>query len=211
MFPRTAVGAQEWTARRNRCYRASRSICPGCGYLPAAVPRLSSIPRNVSPGSDFGRRFQPRNTQWCRSHRPSVAKSDDGSSGTSAIDHAMLRRRSPQPAVRPSALEWKQALETARDSLRDCQANAQHSYDRSLPNCPWCARLDATGVDLFLCPRIRQLPANSRRRGNRHSPHCHPLYNSRSYAAVDVFVNSHPPHQLDTRPRTEMMNSEAHP
>jgi len=59
------------------------------------------------------------------------------------------------PAARPSALEWKQALEAAMDCLRDCQANAQHYYDRSMPNCPWCARLKATGVDLFPMPAER--------------------------------------------------------
>ncbi|MGO8674056.1 MAG: hypothetical protein ACLQVD_22185 [Capsulimonadaceae bacterium] len=110
------------------------------------------------------------------------------------------------PAVRPSALEWKQALEAARDSLRECQANPQHYYDRSLSNCPWCARLEATGVDLFPLPAQRPAarevgePSKGRLSGTA-------LLWATVILALLVMLSLIPTHHhpSNRRPRTEMM------
>ena len=46
------------------------------------------------------------------------------------------------PAVRPSADEWKTALEAAAADLATCGVNPQHRYSAHLgTDCPWCARI----------------------------------------------------------------------
>ncbi len=44
------------------------------------------------------------------------------------------------PAKRPSAREWQQALHTLGAALSTCKANAQHQYANHLNRCPWCER-----------------------------------------------------------------------
>ncbi len=44
------------------------------------------------------------------------------------------------PAKRPSAREWQQALHTLGSALSTCKANPQHQYANHLSRCPWCER-----------------------------------------------------------------------
>lgn len=42
------------------------------------------------------------------------------------------------PAARPAALEWQQALTSLDAHLRGCSANKAHVYGDHLRSCPWC-------------------------------------------------------------------------
>jgi DNA-binding helix-hairpin-helix protein with protein kinase domain len=53
------------------------------------------------------------------------------------------------PAARPTAQEWLQALDTERARVRVCAARPLHSYGSHLDTCPWCDRIATTGRDLF--------------------------------------------------------------
>jgi WD40 repeat protein len=44
------------------------------------------------------------------------------------------------PAARPDALAWQNALEEAEASLVTCTVNAQHRYGQHSSSCPWCER-----------------------------------------------------------------------
>ncbi|HEX2205063.1 MAG TPA: TonB family protein [Longimicrobium sp.] len=44
------------------------------------------------------------------------------------------------PAARPSAAEWRAALEEAEDALAVCDLNPQHRFGAHAGACPWCAR-----------------------------------------------------------------------
>jgi hypothetical protein len=44
------------------------------------------------------------------------------------------------PAARPSAAEWRDALTVAEGALRTCDANPQHRFAAHVPFCPWCHR-----------------------------------------------------------------------
>ncbi|HEV7587931.1 MAG TPA: hypothetical protein VGO40_07340 [Longimicrobium sp.] len=44
------------------------------------------------------------------------------------------------PASRPSAAEWRDALAQAEGALRACDANPQHRFAAHVPFCPWCHR-----------------------------------------------------------------------
>ena len=44
------------------------------------------------------------------------------------------------PAKRPSAREWQQALHTLGSALSTCKVNPQHQYANHLSRCPWCER-----------------------------------------------------------------------
>jgi WD40 repeat protein len=44
------------------------------------------------------------------------------------------------PAARPSAHEWQDALKEAEETLRPCVVNGQHLFGQHLPTCPWCKR-----------------------------------------------------------------------
>ncbi len=43
-----------------------------------------------------------------------------------------------EPDLRPSAAEWRNALEEAELQLTTCLHNDQHVYHRQLDHCPWC-------------------------------------------------------------------------
>lgn len=53
------------------------------------------------------------------------------------------------PAARPKAQDWLQALDQERARVRVCTASPRHTYGSHLPGCPWCARTAVTGHDLF--------------------------------------------------------------
>jgi len=44
------------------------------------------------------------------------------------------------PAARPSAAEWREALVAAEAALRTCEQNPQHRFAAHVPFCPWCHR-----------------------------------------------------------------------
>jgi TonB family protein len=44
------------------------------------------------------------------------------------------------PAARPDAAAWRDALEAAEAALAVCAKNPQHRYGEHLEECPWCAR-----------------------------------------------------------------------
>jgi TonB family protein len=44
------------------------------------------------------------------------------------------------PAARPTAAEWRDALREAEAGLRRCDLNPQHRFGGHLGDCPWCAR-----------------------------------------------------------------------
>jgi WD40 repeat protein len=57
------------------------------------------------------------------------------------------------PAARPSAQMWQEALKEAEDTLRTCAANPQHRYGHHLQACPWCKRAQQLGArDPFPSP-----------------------------------------------------------
>jgi hypothetical protein len=77
-----------------------------------------------------------------------------------ALRDCMLRcfnQGHPHPHLRPSALEWAQALRLAMTELRTCKRSKHHvfgghgfgSYGSGGQRCYWCDRKAALGVDIF--------------------------------------------------------------
>ncbi|HEX8361967.1 MAG TPA: TonB family protein [Longimicrobium sp.] len=73
------------------------------------------------------------------------------------------------PAARPAAPEWRDALAAAEAELRRCDLNPQHRFGTHLGECPWCERtrllrgrdpFPATAAAARLAPaRARRAPA----------------------------------------------------
>lgn len=59
------------------------------------------------------------------------------------------------PATRPTAAEWYQALREAESQLSVCTVNSQHRYSQHLEKCPWCERMKMGVPDPF--PDLEQL------------------------------------------------------
>lgn len=53
------------------------------------------------------------------------------------------------PAARPRAVEWRNALHLERAQVRQCPDIPEHSYSSHLQDCPWCIRVAAGAQDLF--------------------------------------------------------------
>jgi hypothetical protein len=77
------------------------------------------------------------------------------------------------PAARPSAAEWRDALAAAEEALATCARNEQHRHAPHLGDCPWCERArKLEGRDPFPSAeavrsgehRHRPLPARAPRR-----------------------------------------------
>jgi hypothetical protein len=55
-----------------------------------------------------------------------------------------------QPLQRPSAREWREALDAAGQELATCRRNPQHLHGPHLGSCPWCERtIMLDGADPF--------------------------------------------------------------
>ncbi|MFI9544111.1 protein kinase [Streptomyces sp. NPDC052016] len=55
----------------------------------------------------------------------------------------------PDPAARPTAVEWFEALEATRNTVSSCGNRTHHTYASHLSSCPWCERLAQQYPDLF--------------------------------------------------------------
>ncbi|HZU72694.1 MAG TPA: hypothetical protein VE990_07970 [Acidimicrobiales bacterium] len=53
------------------------------------------------------------------------------------------------PARRPTAAEWGEALGAAEGRLRTCRRSSEHVFSRHLLRCPWCRRVQAGLPDPF--------------------------------------------------------------
>jgi hypothetical protein len=53
------------------------------------------------------------------------------------------------PAARPNAAEWQEAVCLALSALEPCARRPHHHFDPALGACPWCARTDAGLPDPF--------------------------------------------------------------
>jgi DNA-binding helix-hairpin-helix protein with protein kinase domain len=53
------------------------------------------------------------------------------------------------PSARPTAAEWREALDEADGRLAICPTNSQHVHPRGLDTCPWCIWADVQGRDAF--------------------------------------------------------------
>ncbi len=53
--------------------------------------------------------------------------------------HRCFEDAHSEPDVRPSAAQWRHALEEAEHELTTCPHDAQHVYHRRLDVCPWCS------------------------------------------------------------------------
>ena len=63
------------------------------------------------------------------------------------------------PYVRPSANEWRNALELAIKDLQVCPvARKQHYYAKSYGKCYWCERNNQLGFDIFANPNVSSIP-----------------------------------------------------
>jgi Tol biopolymer transport system component len=49
------------------------------------------------------------------------------------------------PAARPDAASWQNALEEAAAAMVTCRVNEQHRYGKHLATCPWCERTKQLG------------------------------------------------------------------
>jgi len=56
---------------------------------------------------------------------------------------------SAQPGARPTATEWKICLKRLLQSLTICRQHPHHVYWQGAANCPWCAIIRETGINLF--------------------------------------------------------------
>ena len=63
---------------------------------------------------------------------------------------SLFERAFGSPAnKRPTALEWRNGLQTLLQSLRQCQANPSHHHLRTTATCPWCAIERQSGFLFF--------------------------------------------------------------
>jgi serine/threonine protein kinase len=53
------------------------------------------------------------------------------------------------PTIRPTALEWNEALRTETKNIVKCKMNEEHRYFNHLSSCPWCKILHVKGIDYF--------------------------------------------------------------
>jgi hypothetical protein len=60
--------------------------------------------------------------------------------GLQALFLRCFVRGNADPAARPTAAEWREALSEAEASLRACEQNPQHRFAAHIPYCPWCHR-----------------------------------------------------------------------
>jgi DNA-binding helix-hairpin-helix protein with protein kinase domain len=67
-----------------------------------------------------------------------------------------------RPESRPTAAQWREALDEADGRLEACGKNAQHVFPRGLDRCTWCALAEAEGRDPF--PSIQEVQAAQRDR-----------------------------------------------
>ena len=66
------------------------------------------------------------------------------------------------PHARPTAGEWKNALELAIKDLQVCSVKGQqHYYAKSYGKCYWCERAKLIGVDIFANPSGASTPSPS--------------------------------------------------
>jgi DNA-binding helix-hairpin-helix protein with protein kinase domain len=64
--------------------------------------------------------------------------------------HRCFTVGSENPHLRPSAKEWRDALEVAISDLTDCPNEAGHQYAKTYGKCYWCERkLQMKGYDIF--------------------------------------------------------------
>jgi len=54
-----------------------------------------------------------------------------------------------KPQDRPSAVQWKSALQSVLHDLKICPVNPNHYYGSHVNDCPWCERAASLGVDSF--------------------------------------------------------------
>jgi DNA-binding helix-hairpin-helix protein with protein kinase domain len=54
-----------------------------------------------------------------------------------------------KPQDRPSAVQWKSALQSGLHDLKICAVNPNHYHGSHLQDCPWCERAASLGVDSF--------------------------------------------------------------
>lgn len=54
--------------------------------------------------------------------------------------------------MRPSAHDWRKALERGAQGLRQCKRNVNHWLHEAAGSCPWCRTLQRTGKDPFPGP-----------------------------------------------------------
>jgi hypothetical protein len=103
------------------------------------------------------------------------------------------------PARRPSAAAWQQALEETEGQMAVCEANAQHHYPRGLDVCPWCALARDRGRDPF--PSAEQIQAlRATRLPNRTALHRAGLGLSQEMAAPAARPQLDPTDPLPPRP-----------
>jgi serine/threonine protein kinase len=62
------------------------------------------------------------------------------------------------PAARPTALQWQQALTTLENSLTTCTADPSHVFTATSPTCPWCQHAGRSASQLPLPPATAPLP-----------------------------------------------------
>ena len=92
------------------------------------------------------------------------------------------------PAARPDAAEWRDALAAAEGALAACERNEQHRFGGHLDACPWCERARRLeGRDPFPSARAVELgehrrPAVRARAPRRHRPEIAPRPRFRAVA-----------------------------
>lgn len=69
---------------------------------------------------------------------------------------ALFRRAFDRKAIRPTAVEWVDALRTQIARQQQCAAHEGHEFDKSLRRCPWCSHAAAIRFDYFGEPRPRR-------------------------------------------------------
>ncbi len=74
------------------------------------------------------------------------------------------------PKLRPTAKDWYQALDVARNNLQTCSKTSTHVYLNSLNKCYWCQRKAQLKVDIFelsaqvkLTSRVNLIPELNRK------------------------------------------------
>ncbi len=103
------------------------------------------------------------------------------------------------PALRPTAQEWVQALQTAAGKLQPCQRNPRHYYSQNYGQCYWCDRQASLSIDIFPPPPswVATLKA-------RAIAQLKPIVEQTLKPAIAQLQAKFPLRRATTRPRTQV-------
>lgn len=94
--------------------------------------------------------FSAENQKLQMAPPPNALRLADVPAGIARLFESAFSAAAAHGSLRPSALEWIEALEALSRELVKCGTTSSHHYYRQLSRCPWCAMEHGSAVVLFL-------------------------------------------------------------